>query len=87
MKTSKKPISLSRVVRSSRTWARDRAAVEGAIDAFSNLNLLQKECAVSHFLGGCSGALHWEGRLSRTKFVEVLNAAREFGLRNYPNKP
>lgn len=70
---------LTRWARSRRTWKRDGAEVEAAVDKMQRLALLGREHGFAHFLGGALSVLESEGRISRKDFVRLMNAAHEFG--------
>lgn len=87
MHTDTKPLSLGelkQIVRSNRTWNRDKAEVEAALRGMDKLTFLQRDSACSHFFGGCLTLLQNRGRISRQDFVRLLKTSSEFGIRVHP---
>lgn len=74
--------TLRRMGRARRTWKRDAAVVEKAVDGVQGLGLFEGQSAFAHFMGGCLSTLETYGSIDRDQFVHLLNQAGSFGRRS-----
>ena len=82
MSDTQKPYSLTdlrRMLRSRKSWPKFAPQFESATQQNQALNILQRDMAFSHFLGGCQAKLMERGHVSRAEFIRLLQSATDFG--------
>lgn len=47
----------------------------------NTLGFIQRDAALSHFLGGCRSVLQHGGAITRKDFVQLIHTATDFGKR------
>lgn len=62
-----------------RTWAKFRPNLDTVLEETNSLNVLRRDAAFSHLMGGMTVQLENFGSISRDEFVQLLRAATRFG--------